>query len=115
MAESVVGDSYRDAGALLEALDRADKVAVDSILAHANMRYLALSLGNAALGLAREARDGGHHSAVDQEEYGLPADEFVPWWPDGEFDFAGWLGGFRNAGMMTELRAMEWDEEDPGR
>lgn len=114
MAEPDTGDVYRDTGAFLEALDRADKAAVDSILAHASMRYLALSLGNAALGLAREIRDGGHHSAVDQETYGLPGDEFVPWWPDGEFDFGGWLGSFRNAGMMWELRRMRWDEDGPG-
>lgn len=50
---------------------------------------------------------------MDQETYGLPGDEFVPWWPDGEFDFAEWLVRFREAGMMSELRAMSWDEEDP--
>jgi hypothetical protein len=104
MAESGVGDCYRDTGAFLEALDRADKVAIESILAHADLRLLALSLGNAALGLAREVRDGGHHSLVDQEEYGLPADEFVPWWPDGEFDFAEWLARFRDAGNWWDRR-----------
>lgn len=105
MAGPEIGDAYRDAGALLEALDKADKVAVDSILAHANLRFLALTLGNAALGLAREIRDGGHHSAVDQETYGLPGDEFVPWWPDGEFDFAEWLGRFRDAGNWWDRRS----------
>ena len=113
MAEPKLSDVWRDARAFLEALDRADKVAIDTILAHADLRLMVMMLGNAALGLAREIRDGGHHSAVDQEEYGLPADEFVPWWPDGEFDFAEWLDSFRNAGMMHELRDMFRDEEGP--
>jgi hypothetical protein len=98
MAESGLGDVYRDTGAFLEALEAADKVAIDTILAHADLRLLALALGNAALGVARECRDGGHHSAVDQETYGLSGDEFVPWWPGGVFDFAAWLARFREAG-----------------
>jgi len=55
MAEPKMSDVWRDTGALLEALDRADKPGIDSILAHADLRLVALSLGNAALGLARRS------------------------------------------------------------
>jgi hypothetical protein len=52
------GDTYRDAAALLEAIDRSDERACAAIMGEASHRPLALLLAGECLELARQAHNG---------------------------------------------------------
>lgn len=52
------GDTYRDAAALLEAVDRGDEIARAAIMGEASHRPLALLLAGECVKLARQAHNG---------------------------------------------------------